>query len=433
MTETFMKSLTTFQKSICEPLENESVDHPANTINSEYFRDYRKCTWAYHKSEIMKVKSSDLKSITYMANPLAYGILHTDLCQKLPSITCKEGYKARWIPNIMSNIFKNGKLVIGDDLVVNTIDTFYINSYNQSMVEPHLLDTIEINNGTVKHLQEWNSYLPPDDNCSLELRWFYSEDISMYFPLHLCGDTELDHVIEYDNRISSLLKIVNISTNKIVKFPEGIHKIGDGPPDTLLSPPHLWVEYLYLAPPERNFNTCTANSLKSQGIKNCITYTDIVSYTSPSVKIDEKVSIPITTRFPVSGIMWAAQRDISQMICYSSSPEGWSPIQSSSLITPQECIFENLPSNRTNRIHSQRHFKCVPQKQGFNYWLQAGKYKPLNPQPGIVMYRGALEIELGDTNPWKKPTPHQTFKCKVALMVTKRLVFDEKKIYIEGE
>lgn len=432
------KSLTDFQKSICEPVGPlRTSNHPGNNLYSEYHPENRKCTWTYHASEVLfsemdQSASSESKEsiINYIANPVAYGILYTDFCHKIPSIVCKEGYKARWSKDIMYNIFQSAELLLGD-LSLQTIDSFYIDGYNQAMIDPYLCEVTDINIGNAEYLQNWNDRLP-FHNCSLLLPWFYSEDQSRYFPLHYCGYlTKLTHKIKYKNYIFDFLEIID-SEDRHVKFPEGISQI-DGTilPKKIdglvrMEVPKLWGEYLYKSDTEIEYDRCTTDNLRLQGIDNAILYTDIITYISKEEhKIGDLVKIPILTTFPITGIIWGAQNTSSLCNYSASKDEDWSPIKYASLETPSGIIFKNMPSYRTNRVYPQKHLKCIPKKQGFNYWFSAGKYRPINQHPGMIMKDGFLSIQLHDMNPWIGENPtSDLFRIHVSFMVTKRITFE---------
>ena len=437
------KSLTAFQHSLHMPEDQKKgVDHPGNQVATIFFSQYRRATWYHIFPEVLEASNPGENKFVFKASPRPHGLLFTDLCQKLPTIICHEGFEARWTHNVGSNVIVDGTFN-HNDTALQHLDQVSDDMHSQSMIEESARFSHEQNIGNLAILQDWNSTLPTYET-SYTIPWFYSRDLSTYFPLYFCGFLDrIEHRLTLRRSVPQLLMVRNAETGERVPCDaKSIMSIDghDATGEYLKMPmPTMYGEYLYLSDIECSNNRCfTTTGARVGDYRNVLYIEDMIAIDeeNPS-KLGDTVTLKCeNSEFPVHTFAWVAQhegaKDDAYYSNYSTNPQdhtrGWSPIASTTMNLGKARVFEKYPSFRTERVHTPRHFPCGPREPGYNFWTTSAKAKDYNPKPGVVIKNGSVTVRLQDTNPLvglrdSEKACRVNFRVKLRMTYTKRVVF----------
>ena len=387
-----MAFLTPFQKTIHYPENlNLGPTHPGNRVRSEFYSENRRATWFFRTPERLEC-SYENDILIAKPNLNHSGLLSTDLTLHLPSIKCKNGYKAKWIHNVGFEYIQECQLHFDED-IVQSFDTKWIELYHQAFTK----QSSDLTLGNIESLQNFYTNLPSYE-CNITLPWFYSQDYPQFFPLYLCGTlNNVQHRIRMNREIHRYLQCIRDSDNSMVSIEEAIELMDDKPITDLLEVPTMWGEYIDLSDIELDYRRNDESFTQ-------FLYTDIVSNNSTLCK-QSKFEMKIQCPYPVNGLGWILQQNGTNV-----SPK------SSSLLIPNRTIFEQLPSYRTEKLYPSRHFISIPRQNGYNFWFMGTNVASLNPQPGIVLHNGTFCVVIDSLN---------SVDCFVRLMITKRLSFTQ--------
>lgn len=434
--------LNTFQRELHYP-ENVSlgINYPGNRIHSSFFSELRKSTWILHKPErmtsVLTISSNALDDpiISFKAALECHGLVHSDFVQTLPEIVCKEGYHARWIPDICVNIIDQATFKF-DNTRIQSFDTLWIKMYINSLIAQEHKATIDINIGNVPELQEWNSFLPRYE-CSLPLPWLYNSSFSNYFPLYYCGSlNEVVHEIKYKNRLDRLLLARNIETGAIVPIAEAIDMVNGlkFDPDQPLMPkngcvPEMWADYVYFTDMECKYNQCVSIPPDSYPRRNTVYYQDVVAFDSRDDVPTGPNYVNITSTDPIHMLGWVARNTQAPYAeyypTYTMAPYGYSPIKDTTLqvdTTVTSKIFENLPAWRTNRVYTAKHLSRIPNDKSFNFWFLGATSETQDQQPGILFNNGCLSVNIENVDPYHLKEDGK-YQLQVRGVVAKKFTF----------
>lgn len=439
------ETLSKFQGSLHRP-EDVSLGavHPGNHVHTIFYTQSRRTSYYYHYPEVLPhVNSTDSPVYIYRAKSSPHGLLSTDICQKLPSVVCNEGYEARWTHNVGSNIVETGTLTLNDE-IIQSFDSVSVDFHGQSMINPGSRDQRSINLGNIPSLQQWSGTLH-EFETNFQLPWFYSADCTKYFPLYYCGMLDhLEHSLKLRRNLNDLLIVRHIASGKLVPADAtsidhyGGNRIKDHKLE--LPVPQMYGEYMYLSDIECEFNRAVCD--KGDEIhnrRNVFYVEDVISMSSENaVELGTTVTFQIpNTEYPVVSFAWAAQNATAvankYYSNYSTNAEdhsiGWSPIATSTINPGKAPIFKDMPSFRTERVYPMTQMACVPDEKGFNFWAMGVNQGDSNFEPGVVIKNGSVSVKLADMDPFlklKEEGPaHATDKYFVHLRMTyiKRLTF----------
>lgn len=441
-------SLSDFQKTLHLPADTrKGKDDPGNLVYTVFFCQYRKATWYFHFPEQMESAANDDTCFTFKAKPQPHGLLFSDLCQRLPTIVCQDGYEARWTHNVGSNVMIEG-IFMHNDVPLQHIDYVYNDMHGQCMIPEDQRKARAINIGNLAYLQNWSDELAPHD-ASFTMPWFYSSDFSSYFPLYLCGFLDrIDHRLTLRRMVNDLLLVRRAGTNTHVSVDSKSIKSIDGKAPTgdalKLPMPTVWGEYLYLSDGECDYNRqCFAAAEKKDVQSHNILYIDDIIPCDEDNPVALGNTVMVKTEssgYPVHAFGWVAQNADAKEAKYYSNystnaldhASGWSPIAYSSLsLGSNGKVYEKLPSFRTERVHTPRHYPCMPEEPGYNFWALGAKAKDHNPKPGVVIKNGSLTVRLADMNPMihlhrRRESPcGSNFYVRLRMTYTKRVVFSK--------
>lgn len=448
----FLKdNLNTFQISLHQPEDKDHEDgeyYIGNEINTIFFRDYKRSSWYFQYPEIVPFSATgddtgtETQVFVYKVKTQAHTFTASDICQKLPSIRCKPGYKAKWGHNIGSNIFEEGVLTFNDQQL-QFLDQIYIDHYNQTMTTKDEKYAIKQNLGNIDILQTFSDVLPAYET-SFKPPWFY-QYTSNVFPLYYCSMLDkFEHRITLRRNIANLLIVVDETTGDIVEANSAsISKIGEAEVtnDTLTLPvPTMWGTYIYLSDAECEANRYICEEETSlHDKKNIFHIEDIIKLQYENLiyaNNTNTITIKIPhTEFPVTNFAWMAQNQKSVSIHeysnystnYQNCMQGWSPIFNSTLSYGKSLIFKDMASFRTERVYPSTQRKSIPEEPGYNNW-SLGLILEEYPVPGVVVKDGYLSVKFMDTNPFIRlgvgSKCNDAFRCFLYMTYSKRLTFE---------
>jgi hypothetical protein len=443
-------SLNKYQSSLHKPEDlTKSSDYEGNILHTPFYKDYKRSSWYFQYPEIISGvyigddSGGNSHLYSYKVKTSAHLLYNTDLCQKFPSIVCKEGYRAKWIKNPGSNILESGSFTF-NDTVIQSLDYIYNDLNNEFMLSPSEKEIKNINIGNISMLQEFSEKLPSYET-SLDLHWFYQE-YSALFPLFYCSILDrIEHKLLLRRNINDLLIVIDSNGDFVDADITSILKINDLDlinENLTLPLPQMWGTYIYLSDFECDIN----RNLCESGIpihekRNIFTYTDMIKLENDNpVTLGTTINIKIpNTEFEVTNISWVAQNqnslDLKNYSNYSTncynSVEGWSPISTTSLSYGKSLIFKDMPAFRTQRIYPKNQCCSITTEPGMNNWCMGIKMKDWNNNhiPGVVIKDGFISLKLADMNPFKNSIQKYKkcddyFKIFVYLTVSKRLIFE---------
>ena len=435
LTIKLLEHFTPFQKLLHDPEDlDKGPDYYGNKIRSDLYREDKKTTWFTHYPQLSEYDIKEKNIIIFKINTFARGLQHSDLIQDLPSIICKEGYEARWIDDIISNICIEGTFNF-DDQTIQTVDTLLHDIKLNSDTPDYQYQKIKENIGNRSELINWNKKLPKAE-LNIFLPWMYNkDDITSYFPLYNCGgENNINHKIKYESKLNKLLlvrKILGDGKYENVDIKEGIYQINDTQINDnnndndvyVLNILKMNVEYLLLSDIEcENNRFIDPNVLNN---KNVIYYHDMISV---DVDVDinnqdkNEIILPIKCSYPIHMFVWVGENiTLKNKGIYGkyTTQDNNSPILSSSLCLDESSfLFKDLSSHRTQNVYPLKHFCCVPKNKGMNFWVIGGKINSLNFQPGIVINNGSLIIKIDNTE-----CKEDKFIYRLKLIITKKLTF----------
>lgn len=436
------KELSAFQRTLHQV---DSAGSKDDCLYSIYYEQFKKSPWYFQFSEIMSETTQTKNGHNvhvYKVNNNAHGLLYSDICQKLPFIECKPGYTARWTANVGSNIIREGAFFLNDKKI-QSMDYRYNDYFNQTMVNPSHRLNIDKNLGNqitggnfVEKIPRFQtSYTPP---------WFYSRHPSSYFPLFYCGlFDKIEHHLILRTEIRELLEIRDKNGNSVNFSSESIARVGNSvfiSEDMKLETPQMWGKYIMLSEEEctSNLQNCMLSPSTEIG-RNIYYLEDLILLKQPnSSKLGNEYHIELKDiKAPCIRLGWVAQNLTAEKNNYYSnysnnyenSIHGFSPIDNTTLMKGNQFIFEKMPSFRTERVFTEKHFPSVPTEPGYSSWAFGNNTNDtLISHPGIVFTNGVMIFDLKDTDQvldnidWKCD---DYFKIFVFVVVIRKLVFIE--------
>ena len=439
-------NLNKFQNSLHKPEDpSKPADYEGNILHTIFFKEYRRSTWYFQYPEL--ISSSYIGDINNGSHLYSYKIktnshmfYNSDICQKLPSIQCQAGFKAKWTKNPGSNIVESAELTF-NDVRIQGFDYIFIDTYKEFMLTHNQKIDYNINVGNIEMFEEFSDKIPQYDT-SFKPPWFY-QDITKAFPLYYCSMLDrVEHKIVLRRNINDLLIVVDSEGNKVEADSTSLLKINDMDliaENSTLPLPQMWGTYIYLSDIECDFNknVCEKNDSLHK-MNNIYHFTDIIKLENENpIQLNNNISIKIqNTEFPITNISWVAQNQnalsekyySNYTTCSENSKEGWSPICHSTLNYGKSLIFKEMPYHRTQRVYPSTHCMSIPAENGFNNWCVGLSNSNENHIPGIIIKDGYINIKLLDTNPMLKFKSGEKcedyFKVYVLLYCSKRLIFD---------
>jgi hypothetical protein len=446
---TLKKNLSEFQKELHTSKEDSTGKQ---ILHSVLYLEFRTSSWYLQFPEVLHagtVDGSQQSAYMYKTNIKPHGLINVDLSVKLPSIECNDGYVARWTLNPGTNIITSGSLVF-NDLTLQSIDSTFIDNYNETMIEESAKAAMYYNIGNAKFLQEASKCLPSFDT-SYMVPWFFSRTTYNYFPLYYCGFLDrLEHKFNFRRNLQELLVVYDEASGDRRPVDNlSIKRINSNPvthTNQLLPYPTMWGTYVYMADIDCEYDKVKCRGTKSKE-EGCYYIEDYVKLEEENpVTLNNTVTIDIKDiEFPVHGVFWFAQNqeavDENFYSNYTTSSDRlWSPIQSTSLNNGNSFIFKDMPSYRTERVYPSQQLISVPSCPGLNNWRFALQTIQNTAQPGVIFKSGNIQIKLRDQNPYltlkdelmkqQHKACSDYFKVGVYLSYIKKIKFEK---YAEDE
>jgi hypothetical protein len=324
-------------------------------------------------------------------------ILASYIVQPLEKITLKQkfrkNYRMCYTPNTMHAMIENARLEYGgrkqsSQPIKDVWLDVYSHYFMKAGFEKHYNRCI----GNIPELQKWSSSILPSFDLMLPLPWSYSRTISTSIPLYLCSLTKIDHVVQFRNRFSSLIRFQ--------KQVEGVHdehgkpvwksiRTGRNNSDTL-PPPEMWAFYANVGPDEiqdgmnggpRAIYGEDIEYFKSSGEHVLDPTTDI------PVKIETKHKTVAKATFWVAQNQTALQNNYYSN--YSTNSEnhtkGDNPFLFMSMQSGGHGRYEKLKTVHTERAQPWFRFPSAPRDPGYNAISHGYDVSSLHADAGLIL------------------------------------------------
>jgi len=439
-------NLNKYQNTLHRPEDlTKDSDYEGNILHTVFYREYKRSTWYFQYPELVPCtylgdNGDGYPLYCYRVKTNSHILYNSDLCQKLPSIECQQGFRAKWTPNIGSNIFFSGELTF-NDTHIHGFDYTYNDIHNQFMLSDKEKNINNINIGNIPTYKEFSDKIPQYDT-SIKLPWFYQESTKS-FPLYYCSILDkIEHKISLRRNINDVLIVIDDDGNKVSADATSLLRIDgmDNINENLTLPtPQMWATYIYLSDIEceANKNMCEKMGHLHE-VKNVFHFNDIIRLESENpIQLGNSINIKIqASEYPVTNISWVAQNQkaLSEKYYsnYSTNSEdasvGWSPIFNTTLSYGKSLVFKEMPSYRTQRIYPSYQCASIPNENGYNNWCVGVSALGELHIPGIIIKDGYIQVKLLDTNPNLKfkieEKSQDLFRVIVYLTISKRLIFE---------
>lgn len=264
-------SITPFQREL-HFLSNNPDDE--DTISSPYTDAFP--TKVAFRSEIdrMLESSSTDDIVKYkVANKEPLDVLEKIvMIVDLPEIELrdeyKEEYRIAWRPNIAHEMITDAKMLTDKD-VKQTFTSLSLVAHRNYLLDTGLDRDVYLKSiGNVKHLTDWNTYLPPDDLNWIQ-SWMFCEE-GKTLPLYMCRQTEIHFEYTFNLNISNLLLMQKLVSGKWVNITFNKKFIKKVPNEYKVSNPKIKATYLKITDEEKD-----RRSRETGG--DCIRYHDYIS------------------------------------------------------------------------------------------------------------------------------------------------------------
>lgn len=372
-----------------------------NILYSVHQRGKQKTLWYKSSWESMVDQNvpTNPELVTYRSKIFPYHSLHRSMLSTMtPEIRAKEGYEIRFCDNLFINMIREFRLFFNDvELQFGNDKSIYF--------DLQLRDDWEMMRGEIgnrESLTSWTDVIPKEF-ISLYLPWCYSKDKSDAFPLSLCGHNDrLEHIIEFNLRLSELVLIRKTENNELVDFDMDLIEVSGN--SDIIPIPEMEGLYTTLTSNECDYVNCLKD--ETDGRKEYFTSSVYYIEDENETVFGKKVNLKIDSKknLPVDSIYWGAinltesEREKSLILHYSDDGSEFSPIKTTRIESSIGTVLENKSSHKTERGYAVSQFKNVPQTPGFNLWKNSvlSMDDPKKFVPGINFSSGSVTMSLQD-------------------------------------
>ena len=337
---------------------------------------------------------TNIELVTYNSKIYPYHSLHRSVMTTLtPEITAKEGYEIRFCDDLFINMIKEYRLSL------NEVEIQYGNNklLNFLLKSNDKWPTMSEELGNKNNLTNWGNKLDAT-NISLHVPWCYSRDKSDAFPLNLCGHSDrLQHIIEFNLKLSNLLLIRDAEGNDVEFSPELITTVGNV---EIVPIPEMEGLYTTQTSRECEFNNCKQDEVN--GIKEYFAESSYYVEDENEVVLGKKVQLKVDSKkkSPVHSIYWAAinqtQSAKTKSLCFYAENMSESPIKCTKIETSIGTLMDTKSSYKTERAYLSNLSYRTPDESGFNYWRNSilSKEDMKKFIPGINFGGGNITVTL---------------------------------------
>jgi hypothetical protein len=275
-------------------------------------------------------------------------------------------YEICWTHNSHTNAINGASFEIDQDpLPINPFDPVWLDFYYSYFIERGFREHHDVCIGNVPMMEDWCSELKPYES-SLVHPWFYSHEPKLAFPLFYCGkDTSVTHIYEMKTRVSDLLRMRMLMTNKDgkdvwVELKDIDFKVLGGiTKDTKFKHPELWARYEFLTDEEISFLKDCNEETMNEDYERLYYINDIVACDQMnSETYNKSIEVALACGNPCNAIFWAAEnleaserRNFSNYTTNTSDMRsGWNPINTVSLYYKDKAKFKDMKSLHFDRI-----------------------------------------------------------------------------------
>ena len=399
--------------------EKNNLKDPRNTLFSVHQRGKQKTLWYLSSWDYMEAQNvpTNIELVTYNSKIYPYHSLHRSVMTTLtPEITAKEGYEIRFCDDLFINMIKEYRLSL------NEVEIQYGNNklLNFLLKSNDKWPTMSSELGNKNNLTNWGNKLDAT-NISLHIPWCYSRDKSDAFPLNLCGHSDrLQHIIEFNLKLSNLLLIRDAEGNDVEFSPELITTVGNV---EIVPIPEMEGLYTTQTSRECEFNNCKQDEVN--GIKEYFAESSYYVEDENEVVLGKKVQLKVDSKkkSPVHSIYWAAinqtQSAKTKSLCFYAENMSESPIKCTKIETSIGTLMDTKSSYKTERAYLSNLSYRTPDESGFNYWRNSILFKEDMKKfiPGINFGGGNITVTL------KEGKNNDKFLVFGLLTHTKKFIF----------
>lgn len=429
-----MSKIEKYEKQINESKVQEEMHLPTgkkndmndqkNILYSVHQRGKQKTLWYQSSWESMTDQNvpTNPELVTYKSKIYPYHSLHRSLISTLtPKITVKEGYEIRFCDDLFINMVKEFRLVFNDTELQYGNDKFL--SFNLKLRQDW--DTVSKEIGNRETLTSWSDCLK-SEFISMYLPWCYSKDKSDSFPLNLCGQSDrLEHVIEFNLKLSNLLLIRETESGNLVEFDRSLIQVSNN--SDIIPIPEMEGLYTTLTSKECEYINC----IKDEDNGNKEYFAESIYYVEDEneTTLGKKVHLKIDSKnnYPVDTIFWGAvnltlsEKEKNSIYHYLEEDEMYSPIKTTKIESSIGTVLENKSSYKTERGYSSSQFARIPSIPGFNLWKNSvlRNDDPRKFLPGIKFNSGSIVMTLDD----KKKSLNDKYLAFCILCHCKKFLF----------
>lgn len=380
------------------------VNDPKNVLYSVHQRGKQKTLWYMSSWESMVDQNvpTNPELVTYKSKIYPYHSLHRSMISTMtPEIKAAEGYEIRFCDDLFINMVREFRLMFNDVDLQFGNDRFL--SFNLKLREDW--ETISREIGNRESLTSWTDSLNREF-ISMYIPWCYAKDKNDAFPLSLCGHNDrLEHVIDFNLKLSELILIRNSETEEMVDFDLKYIQV-QGNTETVPIP-EMEGLYTTLTSQECEHVNCTQD--ENNGHKEYFTESIYYVEDENETVLGKKVNLKIDSKnnFPVNTIYWGAinvtesEKDKSLVFHQRDETDNLiSPVKLSKLETSIGVILDNKSSYKTERGYSISQFRRTPCSPGFNLWKNSVLVEddPRKFSPGLSFGSGSISVTLADKN-----------------------------------
>lgn len=354
--------------------------HKPNDDDSEimchhFLKIKKSCRYTTNLHKLNSI--SDGIYTVYNVDPTFHHLQYTYITTITPKISVKEEFKNTIkikLPHRYGINCINKAIIKDQKITYQTLDNvfldFHLQFFQNNGTGKRDLDLKYL--GDLPELTTFSTYLPPR-KINYEIPWFYSQHISLAFPIFYKGSSlNLEHRIVYKKYITDMLIMVKKESDGSWEYiTKDKHEYIDVD-SNLLPTPEMYGKYSLNH--KNQIESIKNTHSGADRIRDFYIY-DVKCCDNPKdFKFGESCEDIIKCKTPCTFAFWAAQNKTAYNICnysnYTTNPydieTGHDPIKLNSLYYSTEILFENMTSDHFNVAISRHHCNSAPFEEGYH-------------------------------------------------------------------
>lgn len=393
-------------------VEKHTTGEVGEHIESIFAGAVNKRTWYSTFPYKLESNFQDDK-ITYKVLHTPEYLAHVYITQGLPALRVKEKWKDDiqicWPHNFGNNITPKGEFCIGSTNIIQTIDSKWLDDYQQLMIENGHEHFINKCQGNLPFLENWSTFLPEYTLTPIQ-PYFIDADTEAAFPIYrIDPQVEISFKYKIRRNFRDTLRMRKRCGNtwKEIAFNK-TYVEGNFVSDDLPLPSMWGIFYTiskaeidtYLEPDDNGVSVNMYEQMINEVI--AIDKDDKYSY-GTTAHIDLHSAHPCRfVTIKAENCMHEKTRNYSNYTTDVNVYNGWSPIKSfSSLDYGPTKKMHQIDSYHTDRMFPYYHAPRVPYEPGYNLIPFSAKISDFNFDVGVILsnLKVKLPVEIGNTNP----------------------------------